>query len=457
VTLYATLKKRLVGEERMTVVMKPAYLRRAFVPLLLLFASILLVVSCSGDKAGFVTAPSFSPCVLTADAEQYDLVFAVAGDSRSELEWVDPHSDNPDYSGYMNVAALGTLRDCLISYGQGKPGFFFMHVGDFAMRGGTPVYEAFLEEIAPLQAAGIPVYATLGNHEVRYYGPKTVGRKSGQAESDANALRAQNQYQAMIPAAGLVPADAHSPTDYGGLAYYFRRGSSVFISLDAYYVNHDDPADAIYKKGYYSDFQLQWLQDTFIKYKNMGGVENIFVFSHQPAFDANAGKGRFYANYNSPDSNRSNWILWSLLDTYEADAFFAGHSHFYHRWNISGGKSSSDGGKPFEYLWGETGDGKWRALGSDFNVSNLDDRKEEKQTWQTVIPHIINGTCGAKPQGFDGNSVQADKRANEYNFSIVKVKGSTILIEVYSYDVGAQPVLIDKIQKTDDQWQNLLP
>ncbi|MFH1230761.1 MAG: metallophosphoesterase [Planctomycetota bacterium] len=421
--------------------------------LLVLLALTLSVVSCAGNNL----QPALPQANLAADAQQYDLIFAVAGDSRSAVSYINPDDKgSPPFAGYINTMVQDEMRNYLINYGKGLPGFFFMHLGDFAMRGGTEIFQTYMLEMASLQNAGIPVYATIGNHELRYYEPK----ETHDAESDANTLKAQQQYQATIGKSKMIPSDAQFPQDYeGGLAYYFRRetpgGSSVFIVLDAFYVNHDNPKEPNYKKGYYSDFQLKWLQDTLIYYQTHGNVKNIFVFSHQPAYDANAGDGRFYTNYNSPDSNRANWILWALLDKYQVDAYFCGHSHFYHRWFIRGGTPSDAGGKPFEYLWDKTGDAKWRSLGSDFNTSNLSNIKDNKLTWQTVIPQIVNGSCGAGLQGFGGNSVPADKRENAYNFSIVKVKGDTITVEVYSFNVHTQAKLIDKFQKQSDQWQNL--
>ncbi len=414
--------------------------------LLVLLALSLSVVSCAGNSLQPSSLQPASPVAkLATDTQQSDLIFAVAGDSRAGVSgqsdfWIDP-SKQPDYTNYINTQVLGALRDNLITTWKDSPGFFLMHLGDIGMRGGTPIFEAFKQEMSPMKNAGIPVYLTIGNHELRYYKPKENGSGTGKAESDANTLKAQQEYQATI-GTSMIPSDANSLQFYeGGLAYSFKREvggvSSLFIVLDAYYVNYDDPKKPEYKKGYYSDFQLKWLQDTL---KNNQNAQNIFVFSHQPAFDANGGAGKLYNNYNSPDSDRSNWILWALLDTYKVDAYFTGHSHFYHRWNVIG--------NTFEYKWKDT----WRAL--DSNFTTLGELKDHKE-YTYLIPQVVNGSCGASLQGFAGNSVPAAKRENAYNYSIVQVKGSTITVEVYSYDVTTQPKLIDKFQKQGDQWQTL--
>ncbi len=444
-----------------------------FTLLMFSMALILSIVSCAGSNPQTKSPPT----KFAASAPQYDLVFAVAGDSRvwdpKDLDagdyWLNTsgHSseDTAYYKQYINTAALGALRDNLINSWKGSPGLFLMHVGDIGMRGGTPVFNAFKQEMDPLITAGIPVYLTIGNHELRYYKRENNGSKSGQAESNANTYLAQKEYQATI-GKSMVPvgAEKFSPQYDGGLAYSFKRGNSLFIALDSYYVNYDDTDNPKYKKGYYSDFQLDKLREIL---KNISeSVQNIFVFSHQPAFNADGGKGEFYNRYHPEDANRSNWILWALLDTYKVDAFFAGHSHFYHRWNVVGTK------------FGSKWDTDWRAVNSDFPdlksfVNNYkgNNTKDNKTDWKNVIPQVVNGSCGAPTQNFSGNSVPAAKRASVYNYSIVKVKGDTITIEVYSYgytqtskasngktvgtNVITQPTLIDQFQKQGGQWQEL--
>lgn len=382
----------------------------------------------------------------TAPYSQYDLVFAVAGDSRTAKSWMKP-SAHRDYTPYINAPALGALQDDLIKTWAGSPGFFFVHLGDFGIRGGTPVFKAFKRVMAPMQTAKIPVYPVLGNHEVRYYVPKADGGGKGAAEDFPNARKAQEQYQAAFKAPWMMPADATFPSGYEGLAYTFRRGSSAFIVVDAYFASK---ADDVYKKGYYSDFQLKWLQDTLIAYRKDTNVKNILVMSHQPAFFAARGDGKFYNKYDSKTSDagaRSTWIMWALMDTYGVDAFFCGHSHFYHRWNVTG--------DAFAYAW----DKDWSSLGSEFEASGIRRYITNSQSWQTTIPQVLNGTCGAPPDPLVKNpQVAAEAGSEDYNFSIVYVKGDTLTVEVYSYgdpNKTWEPKLIDKFQKADRQWRNL--
>lgn len=380
----------------------------------------------------------------------YDLVFAVAGDSRTETDWLDP-GKKPDYGRYIDKAKLGALRDDLIGRWGGSPGFFFFHLGDFGIRGGKPVFDEFKKVMAPMQAAKIPVYPVIGNHEVRYYVPKSGGQGKGGAETFANARKGQEEYQAAFKAPWMMPSDANYPKGYEGLAYHFKRGSTAFIVMDSFFASKADGLD-VYKKGYYSDFQLKWLQDTLIAYRKDAGVENVFVLAHQPVFSAAKGDGTLYNRYDKDRkprgaSARSNWILWALIDTYRADAFFCGHSHYYHRWNVVGDR--------FQHSW-ET---SWTALGNDFEASGIKRYVDKRSSWETTIPQVLNGTCGAPIDTLaDPATVPAEASAEAYNYSIVYVKGDVITVEVYAYDVvggKAQRRLIDKFRKQNGQWENL--
>ena len=427
-----------------------ALFRHGIAAFMVLSLAIVVATGCAKTAA---QTPTPKPPANDASSEasaspEYDLVFAVAGDSRTAQTWMDPKK-KPDYSKYIDTAALGALRDDLISTWGGSPGFFFVHMGDIGIRGGKPVFDAFKKIMAPMQSANIPMYLVKGNHEVRYYVPKPDGGGKGGAETFANARKSQEQYQAAFKAPWLMPAGAKYPKGYEGLAYHFRRGSSAFIVMDSYFASK---ADNVYKKGYYSDFQLKWLQDTLIAYRKDTSVKNVFVMAHQPVFNAGKGDGTLYNKYDknrkpSGASARSEWIMWALMDKYSVDAFFCGHSHFYHRWNVVGDQ--------FAHTWNKS----WKALGSEFDASNIRSLVGKVRPWPTTIPQVLNGTCGAPFEDLPSTSkVPAEAKAKKYNFSIVYVKDDVITVEVYAYDVvggKAKHYLIDKFQKQDGQWQNL--
>jgi hypothetical protein len=429
---------------------------------LVLSIAILVLAACSGPGASTTSPPppANSPSSGGGSLDQYDLVFAVAGDSRSEQAWMNyKATPAPDYGKYIDKAALNALNTALIDKRQGRSDFFFMHLGDFGIRGGTPVFAAFKQSMSPLKDAGIPMYPALGNHEVRYYKPACssatkeadhaiCAKKHGESHTMAqhgspggaeiyqNAIKGQQEYQAAFSAPWMMPADASFPEDYEKLAYTFKRGSTAFIVMDAYYVNDDENR---YKKGYYTDFQLRWLQETLRRYKDDPTVKHRFVMSHQPVFNAGTGDASFYKRYNYPASARSGWILWALLDTYKVDAFFCGHSHFYHRWDVFGSKYARKYNKA-----------KWDALGNKFSESNIKRYVDAGSSWETTIPHVLNGSCGAGIEKFTGNTVPAVTRAGVYNFSIVHVKGDAVTVDVYSYgdDKGLwTPKMLDKFRK----------
>lgn len=410
-------------------------LRPGLAALSVLSFAILLLAACT-QPVGRTTSPpppANAPSSGDAALEQYDLVFAVAGDSRSEQDWMDPErKKKPDYRKYIDTAALGALDTALIDKRQGRSDFFFMHLGDFAIRGGDKVFSAFKQVIAPLKDAGIPMYPAIGNHELRYYFPDTTAK----AESFDNAYKSQGEYQAAFAAPWTMPADATFLAGYKNLAYHFKRGSTAIVVMDAYYVNKKEKR---YKKGYYSDTQLRWLQDTLIAYRKDQSVKHLFVMSHQPVFNAAAGDGSFYHRYNWPASSRSAWILWALMDTYKVDAFFCGHSHFYHRWDVFG----SDYARRYNKE-------KWAALGDQFKASNIKRYVDGGSSWDTTIPQVLNGSCGAGIEEFKGNDIPAAARAGVYNFSIVYVKGDAVTVDVYSYgdDKGLwAPKMLDKFRK----------
>lgn len=410
-------------------------LRPGLAALSVLSFAILLLAACTQPVARTTSPPPPANAPSSGDAalEQYDLVFAVAGDSRSEQDWMDPKGKKkPVYSKYIDTAALGALNGALIDKRQGRSDFFFIHLGDFAIRGGKPVFDAFKQVMSPLKDAGIPVYPAIGNHELRYYVPDTTGK----AETFDNAYKSQGEYQAAFAAPWTMPADASFLKDYKNLAYHFKRGSTAFIVMDAYYVNEKAK---LYKKGYYSDVQLKWLQDTLIAYRKDQSVKHVFVMSHQPVFNAAAGDGSLYKRYNYPKSARSGWILWALMDTYKVDAFFCGHSHFYHRWDVFGSRYARRYNKE-----------KWAALGDRFKASNIKRYVDGGSSWETTIPQVLNGSCGAGIETFTGNAIPASARAGVYNFSIVYVKGDAVTVDVYSYgdDEGLwTPKMLDKFRK----------
>lgn len=416
--------------------------------LLVLSVTLLVLAACGGQS----DAPSTSPPLSGGSLDQYDLVFAVAGDSRSSAAWMN-YDPKPDYRKYINTTALGALNSALIEKRQGREDFFFMFLGDMAIYGGAPIFNTFKQVMSPLKDSGIPMYPAIGNHEVRFF----QYEETKKAEAPARALRAQQAYQAAFEPPWTMPSDASFLKDYQNLAYTFRRGSSVFVVMDAFYVN--EKAE-LYKKGYYSDVQLKWLQDTLEGYKNDTTVTHRIILSHQPVFDAFGGNGRLYDRYDKKPppgstkdrptaaSARSNWIMWALLDTYKVDAFFSGHSHFYHRWNVVGGQ--------FRHKYGQD----FPPLGSEFDVSDIKRYIPDTKVWETTIPHVVTGSCGAEIEAFGGNNVPAAARADEYNFAIVYVKGGTVTVDVYSYgdDNGLwAPKMIDKFRIIENHLVTTLP
>ncbi|MBA4370620.1 MAG: hypothetical protein C0418_03460 [Coriobacteriaceae bacterium] len=401
------------------------------------------------NEATGTTTSATTATTPAAPYSRYDLVFAVAGDSRSAQAWMDTTAKKkPDYGKYINKTGLAKLRDNLSAGWGGSPGFLLVHLGDFGIRGGTPIFDEFKTMMSPMRAKGIPVYPVKGNHEVRYYVPDTTKK----AETYENALKAQDQYRSAF--ATWLPAGAVSmDKNYSGLAYRFKSpdGGTAFIVMDAYYVSTQDKK---YHKGYYSDPELRWLQDSLITYKQDAKVKQVFVMSHQPAFDAVAADGSLFDDYNSDRSARSDQIMWVLMNNYGATAYFCGHSHFYHRWNVAGSRFGREWSDP-----------DW------FDITELG---QYRGAWETTIPQVLNGAAGAPLQSLTKKMVKdpsqriaAAASAEVQNFSIVYVKGDTVTVEVYSYGDRSEPAdepatgtwwepkLIDKFQGQNHVWKTL--
>jgi hypothetical protein len=201
----------------------------------------------------------------------------------------------PDRNRPLTFLVYGDTRDnqvgsALARLAQPLGGELILYTGDLVRNGGDVKYWlSFFHDEASL-LADVPLYPTLGNHEL-FRDP-----------TGANFRRFF-----------VLPAhDDHS------FYYAFDFGPARFIVLDG---NHVD------------DKQTAWLKDE-LEGSERDGVPNVFVLEHQPALSVGAHCGEALA--------QADWV--ELFERHRVRAVFAGHDHAYERMERNGVRYFVSGG-----------------------------------------------------------------------------------------------------------------
>ncbi len=216
---------------------------------------------------------------------QESFCFAVFGDcrGRSFAEPINLKVLNPMVS---KIAGLNPLPELVL----------FM--GDIAWTADPRYLETFKDNISVFSGKKIPVYLTLGNHEIRKISPRLAGQEVFQSAFD-------------MPKNG--------PAGYEELAYYFEYKNALFVCLDSFYVDPKRPNKCYYNM--ITEEQIAWLEGIL----KSSDKRWKFVFSHAPAFPV----------FTAGALNHDSWEeLWEVLDTNKVDIYFCGHEHLYSRWRI---------------------------------------------------------------------------------------------------------------------------
>jgi Icc protein len=246
-----------------------------------------------------------SCCGSSTTAPRETFRFVVLGDSRGN-----------DSSEPVNTAILGNLSSQIAALDP-KPDLV-LFLGDLVFSGGLSQLNQWNSIIAPIPNAGIPVYPTLGNHEL------LTGLASGQ--------EAYRDY---------FELPTNGPSGYDELAYSVEHKNALFVCLDSYYFDGQT-----FFSNQITNAQLAWLNNllgsTTKKFK--------FVFTHSPAYPVDGHIG------NSLDSNQAQRdAFWNILDDGQATIFFAGHEHLYSRWGINSAVNSNWNNKLLQIIAGGAG------------------------------------------------------------------------------------------------------
>ena len=416
------------------------------------------------------------------------LVFAVFGDTRSDVkcfpictgEDCDPSTcENCDpctpespttppkghqWSDYFNKKTLTTTINAVTN--QTPNPDFSIFMGDIGRHGGKGVFDAFKSIAQPLVDDSIPLHMVVGNHELEDpcvcdgWDNGTSLSSAQEAYLDAFVSTADPDW---APGANLTTANQ-------GTAYAFRQANNLFIVLNSFYVQKNSDCN-LWQKGYYSAEQLVWFQGVLKanpKTSAADSVDNIFVFSHMPVFDAYDGSStespaHLYNEYDDRTAcqrpkkagKNTNWVLWALMDYYEVDVFFGAHQHFYHRWIVP---TKTD---LFQSEYKEWTDDA--TLSNDFKA--LLGSYPGEAGWKTEIPHVVIGTSGAAaPPLTEGSWDSCDAHNTNctspgcscekaYSYAMIEVNGTEIDITTYTM---APPETVysehEHLQKKDGTW-----
>jgi uncharacterized repeat protein (TIGR02543 family) len=236
-------------------------------------------------------------CATWAQAAQDSFRFIVMGDSpHFECLYTDP----PEKC--IDVEVLNQINQQIISLDP-KPAFLFF-CGDMANYGGTRMLQGWNSIMQTVRDAGIPIYAIIGNHELR----------------DATGISEQQQ-QAFQAVFSDLPQNG--PPGYESLAYSFTYRNGFFLIYDTFYL--DPAAGPLAEDPNIQPAQFAWADNQTATANANPAVVHKFALSHAAAF---SDENNNYTQYNAN--------LWTRMNNSGFDAFFGAHEHFYARLKVRG-------------------------------------------------------------------------------------------------------------------------
>ncbi len=178
-------------------------------------------------------------------------------------------------------------------------------------------------EMAPLSAAGIPVYVIRGNHE----------------DDVNNELPVWNNFFS-----GSYAMPGNGPPDESGLTYSFTHSNALFVALDNYVNLHR--------------VNQPWLDQQL----GQNTRPHLFVFGHEPAFKAFHTDGL----HDYPAARNT---FWSSLGAAGAKVYLCGHDHFYNvaRLDDGDGNPAND---LYQFIVGTGGTTNWPVNRYNYNGTN---------------------------------------------------------------------------------------
>ncbi len=319
------------------------------------------------------------------------LRFVFLADSRS-----DSYGPSPVVpENFINTPVLGAIVQQILNLSP-RPAFV-VFAGDMAYRGHYQddttsfyTFQAWKNVMAPLTAAGIPVYTTMGNHELY------------DTHAGAFVLANQTEFQAEF-----TDNPDNGPPGYERLVYSFESpgGDAFFAVLDPYYLTADNPSPAL--GGTIDDTQLNWLADQLAQIN----ATHKFLFIHTPYYYVTGACPAGPSEPEPPSSADSTYTnMWALLDNNRFDLYACGHVHLYSRKTID----SSIAPNP---------------------------QLDPPIQWKNDVVQLLTGTAGAV---IDNGCPTVDpvlwhisQTDNTYYFSVVDIDGRQVAVNSFSGNTGA--------------------
>jgi hypothetical protein len=324
-----------------------------------------IVLSCSSDQGG-----GNGPKGET-------LRFVFLADSRS-----DSHGDPVAPANFINTDVLKPIVTQILALSP-RPAFVVFG-GDMVYRGHYKdsktsfyTYQAVKDVMAPLTAAGIPVYTTMGNHELY------------DTHAGTFVFANQTEFQAEF-----TDNPGNGPPKYERLVYSFTSpgGDSFFAVLDPYYITADIPDTNL--TGNIDDTQLNWLANQVAQ----SSATHKFLFIHTPNYYVSGATG-----------NASFASLWTILDSNQFDFYACGHSHLYSRKAIDRNIDPRWNNNVVQLITGTCG----APLDTDPPVVD------------PTLWHVFNGW----------------NTPNTYYFSVVDINGAQTTVNSYGGNTGAYSII----------------
>ncbi len=210
-------------------------------------------------------------------------------------------------------------------------------VNGWIKNGGTDYafqYANWKKAMKPVSSMGIPILAVRGNHDS---GPERLALPPLPQHLEprpGSLIRLEQEYKKAI-IGSYIPRNG--PEKEKGLTYAYVHKNACVIALDQY-------------SGGQHRVNQEWLDRQLSRNTQV----HLFVFGHEPAFEANHKDNlSFY-----PDRRDR---FWDSIGKAGGRIYFCGHDHFYNRALIPDGN-----GNPLRQIIGGTGGGRLRKWSGFF-------------------------------------------------------------------------------------------
>lgn len=333
------------------------------------------------------SAPLVAPDVQASSAAWS---FGVMSDTQWTLA-TDPSGQNPNG---VPVSIIKQINQQMISKGVK----FVVQVGDLTESGNNADVAIRAQAAQDLYKAGIGFFPMRGNHET-YANP---------ANGYAIAAFQSNFPQTQCLSNTFGATNCSSPTsvssDLKGMSYSFDYGpagsNARFIIIDNWATPSKKVTAVGYDYGYSIADQQAWLSSRLDK--NTSGVQNAFVFSHQPIMAENHQDSPF-SGYTDANPDMQNTFFASLQNN-NVKYYISGHDHIHQRSVIT----SPDGKSKVQEIIGASNSSKF------YTPKALTDAKWNGQKSRETSVSQEMFTVGYYIYTIDGPRVTVDYYADDH-------------------------------------------